>query len=335
MTDHIDTAPAQLKRVEGADDASLAGRWRYANAIASAGNLVPAGLHEVPTDDHGRVLLNRDGSPVAPRPAPGKIMVVTEVARMLGFHPLAGLMGVNIIDGRPTISPALMSAKVREAGHRLRVGVTGTIGNLDLVGWATLTRDDDPDYEYRVEWSLADAEQAGLGQIIDGKWTSEKEGWRMYPRSMLKARAIAEVCREAAEDCLMGAAYIPDELGAATNEQGEYQSAPQKPTSSQDWEGRIAALASLDEAYVLREELRHHADYTAPLWGQLMARVGMLTTQVVEPEPEEEPAAGTEEPAVEAEVDDVEPIEAEVVHQDSTPKPRPPFNPAALGGRRA
>jgi hypothetical protein len=274
-------APRALVRAEGADDGSIKGRWDYSLALSKAGDVIPESLWAP--------VRNQDGTMSPPQPSPGKIMAVTEIARMLGMHPIAGIMGIHIIEKRPSISAALMSARIRNAGHRLRVGSYGSVGDLSLTGWATLTRKDDPDFEYRVEWDLHEAAAAGLGTITGGKWGASKNNWRQHPRRMLKARAISEVCREAAEDELLGAAYIPDELGADTDEDG----APVGPAApTRDWEADIAGLRTIDAAAILREELRVAPDYSAALWGMLLARYGVLVAEqdaAEAPHPDDEP----------------------------------------------
>ena len=47
---------------------------------------------------------------------------------------------------------------------------------------------------------------------------------QQYPRQMLRARAITEVCRQGASDALAGTVYTPEEL-----EPTPAQNAPQKP----------------------------------------------------------------------------------------------------------
>src|SRR3954454_4478080 len=119
--------------------ASLSERKEYAQAIARAGDLLPKGLLEEATDDNGRTYM---------RPSAGKVLLIAETGNMLGIHPIAALNGVNVIEGKPTISPALMSALVRRAGHKLRVTTAGTIEGGDFQASATLIRADDPHHPY-------------------------------------------------------------------------------------------------------------------------------------------------------------------------------------------
>lgn len=175
-------------------ESSLDERMRYAQTIASAGALIPTGLFE-------------NGAP-----SPGKVLLVMETGAMLGIHPVAALQGVHVIEGKATLSPALMSAVVRRAGHVLRVETLGSVADATFTATATLIRNDDPDHPFVVSWNLERAKRAGL---------AGKGPWNKYFEAMAKARAISEVCREGATDALMGVGYVPEELGADVTEAGE------------------------------------------------------------------------------------------------------------------
>lgn len=138
--------------------------------------------------------------PKAYQKQPANLLLAMETAEALGIPTMTAISSIHVIDGRASMSAGLMSALVRRAGHRLRV--TGD----DTRAVAELIRADDPDYTYRCEWTLDRAKAAGL---------LGKGVWKTYPAAMLKARAISEVCRDAAQECLSGMAYTPEELGAA------------------------------------------------------------------------------------------------------------------------
>lgn len=179
-------------------------RWQYAQALCSAGDLLPKAL----------------------RNNAAKVFYAFEVGSMLGLHPVAALQGVNVIEGKPTLSPELMSGVVRRAGHKLRVTVEGQLADLSLQATAVLIRHDDPDFEFTATWTISKAQQAGLLTVVDGAIRARSERglplpWEKYTAAMLKARAIGEVCREGAADALMGVSYIPEELGGLVNEAGE------------------------------------------------------------------------------------------------------------------
>lgn len=190
---------SELVRQDSYAASPLQTRMQYAGTLAHAGDLIPTGLR------------------TQGQPSQGKILLVMETGAMLGIHPVAALQGVHVIEGKATISPALMSALVRRAGHTLRIRMTGSFGNADgdLKATATLIRSDDPENPFEVTWDIPRAKRASL---IPGKSGS---AWAKYPEAMLKARAISEVCREGATDVLMGVGYVPEEMGANVNEAGE------------------------------------------------------------------------------------------------------------------
>lgn len=134
--------------------------------------------------------------PQAYRQQPANVLLIVEQAEALGIPFASALNGIHVIDGKPTISPALMSGLVRRAGHKLRV-----TGN-DTRAVAEIVRADDPDFTFRSEWTLERAKQAGL---------AGRGQWSKYPAAMLKARAISEVCRDACQEVLAGV-YTTEEL---------------------------------------------------------------------------------------------------------------------------
>ena len=188
---------SELVRQDSYAASPLESRMQYAGTLAHAGDLIPSGLR------------------TQGQPSQGKILLVMETGAMLGIHPVAALQGVHVIEGRATISPALMSALVRRAGHTLRVKTTGSVQAGDIRATAVLIRQDDPDNPFEVAWDLDRAKRAGLLPAKSGS------AWSKYQEAMLKARAISEVCREGATDVLMGVGYVPEEMGAEVNESGE------------------------------------------------------------------------------------------------------------------
>lgn len=197
--------------------ASLGERKEYARALAAAGSLLPKGLME----------RNERGMDV---PSPGKILLIAETGNMLSIHPVAAIQGINVIEGQPTLSPALMSALVRRAGHKLRVRQEGVLEDNTFRVTVEIIRRDDPDFTYRAVWTMDRAARAGLvkWEQKDGRWKATARSqkgnplpWESYSEAMLTSRAIGECSRMAAEDVLLGIHYTPEELGAVVNEAGE------------------------------------------------------------------------------------------------------------------
>lgn len=152
--------------------------------------------------DYARFLAKADLLPRAYQDKPANLLYAIEYGAMLGLPPIAAIVGIHVIDGKPTMSAGLMAAKVRQAGHRIRIQSTGE--GDQAKARCTITRSDDPDFEYSATWTMERAKTAGL---------LGKTNWRQHPIQMLKNRATSECCRDACQEVLLGIHYIPDELG--------------------------------------------------------------------------------------------------------------------------
>ncbi|URM87303.1 RecT-like ssDNA binding protein [Microbacterium phage Antuna] len=198
----------EIATIDSYARASLEERRNYAATIAQAGALL--------------------SQSVRAQGAPG-VFLMAETGAMLGIHPIAALQGIHVIDGKPTLSANLLSALVRRAGHRLRVMTKGDWNAGTFVARAELTRADDPDHTFVVEWSKHRAEAANL--------LGKRGPWQQYPEAMCKSRAITEVIREGASDVTLVPAYTPEELGANVTAEGEpidlQQHQPTPPTPTQ------------------------------------------------------------------------------------------------------
>lgn len=141
-----------------------------------------------------------DMLPAAYRRKPANVLLAMEYGDAFGFAPVQAMTLIHVIDGKPSMSAQGIGGLVRRAGHRFRVW----FDNERQVAVATVVRADDPDFEFRSEWSHARAQAAGL---------TNKQVWKAYPINMLKARATTEVARDACPEILFGAGYTAEELG--------------------------------------------------------------------------------------------------------------------------
>lgn len=164
--------------------------------------------------EHAKIVAQSSLIPAEYRGKPADIVWAMDIGDALGVPYTQVMQSMVVARGKMTMSADLMGAVVRRAGHRLRLREDG-----DSVT-ATLIRADDPDYEFTVTWDKSKAQAAGL-------WGS-RGPWQQYPRQMLRARAITEVCRQGASDALAGTVYTPEELESAPA-----QNAPQKPAQQQ------------------------------------------------------------------------------------------------------
>jgi hypothetical protein len=173
-----------VERYEGPSRGAFAERFRYAEALAAA-----------------------DILPAAYKRKPANVLVAIEYGTDLGVSPLTAMSHVHVINGKPTVSAELMRAMVHVAGHRFRV-----IESTSEVATVEVERSDDRDFPTRVSFSMADAERAGL---------LGSASWQKYPAAMLSARATSAVVRLACPEVVMGVGYVPEELGAVVDEDGE------------------------------------------------------------------------------------------------------------------
>ena len=154
---------------------------------------------------YARALAESGLLPDSYRGRPANILWAVEYGEMLGLSTMAAITGVHVIKGKPTASAGLISALVRRAGHKLRVRGDAQSATCQII------RSDDPKYTFEVTFTLDDAKTA---ELLD------KDNWKHFGPSMLKARAITQCARDACEEALFGLHYTPEELGANVDEDG-------------------------------------------------------------------------------------------------------------------
>lgn len=152
--------------------------------------------------------------PAQYRRQPANLLFACEYADALGISRIHALTSIHVIDGKPSASAELMAAKVRAAGHKLRISGDDTFAKVQLI------RHDDPDYTFEVTWTLDRAHTAGLVEKKGGNW-------KKYPAAMLRARAISEIVRMAASDVMAGVVYVPEELSEVVDQNGNPAAPPQ------------------------------------------------------------------------------------------------------------
>jgi hypothetical protein len=146
------------------------------------------------------VIANTEMVPSGLRSKPDAVCAVILYGHELGLGPMQSLNTINIIGGRPSLSPEGMRALVLSAGHRIRVS------GDDESATAQCHRREWPADEWTSHtFTMADAQRADLV----GKPGSS---WKKYPRAMLMARATSEACRADFSDVIRGLSYTTDEV---------------------------------------------------------------------------------------------------------------------------
>lgn len=134
--------------------------------------------------------------PSALRGKPESVLACMLAGNELGLPLMTSLSKIHVVDGRPGLAAETMRALVLSAGHELWIeeksNTAVTVGGK---------RAGSP-REQRVTWTLDDARAAGL---------AAKDNWKKYPRAMLTARAMAELCRDLFPD-VIGGLYAVEEL---------------------------------------------------------------------------------------------------------------------------
>ena len=137
--------------------------------------------------------------------SPEAAMAIILTGRELGIGPMAALNNINIIQGKPTLSPQLMLAMANGTGQvedvKIDAGTDGAIVTVKRRGRSP----------YTTTFGPKEAKAMGL----DGKDNYKKQAATMY-----QWRAVAANLRITFPDVIMGM-YTPDEMGATVTPDGE------------------------------------------------------------------------------------------------------------------
>jgi hypothetical protein len=135
--------------------------------------------------------------PTPLRGKPGDVLVVLMKGRELGLSPMQALSSIHVIEGKAVVSADMLVAlclsrpdvcvsfEVIETSDKRAVYETQRKGRQPK----------------RLEWTLAQAQQAGL---------TSKHNWKAYPAAMLRARCAAALARIVYPELTAGI-YTPDE----------------------------------------------------------------------------------------------------------------------------
>lgn len=157
----------------------------------------------------GSTLVKSGLLPAGIKSAEAAVVIILK-GRELGLPPMQALSHVHVVNGKPTLSAEVMLAMALQRGHR--VVVAESTNERATVKGQRLEWPGQYGPEQSLTFSMEDARTAG----VTGNPT-----WKKYPAAMLRARAISAFMRMFAPDVLMGASYVPEELGAEVNEDGE------------------------------------------------------------------------------------------------------------------
>lgn len=117
-------------------------------------------------------------------------------ARDLGIAPFKAINGgFYVVNGKISMSTALMSDRIRKEGHSVKV-TEWTADKCIIIG----IRKDNGD-SVKVDYTMQDAQLAGL---------TNSPTWKKFPKNMLYNRAMSTLARVLFSD-VVGACYSEDE----------------------------------------------------------------------------------------------------------------------------
>ncbi len=127
--------------------------------------------------------------------------------RELGVPFIQAISGINIIQGKPTVSSELMLGLIFKNCPGAKIQYVQN----DNKGCAIrAARPGQPPSTF--SFTMDDASLAGV---------LSKDNWRKFPAAMLRARCISAMARALFPDAIMGCSYTPEELGAVVDDDGE------------------------------------------------------------------------------------------------------------------
>ena len=146
--------------------------------------------------------------PAAYRNRSADVVAAGLAGQAFGWDLMTSLRNYHVIEGTASLRPEAMLGLVRRAGHSVTLTIEN--GNDGRQAVAHGKRADTGD-EHTATFSQTDAARAGL---------AKKKNWEQYLDSMLTWRAVSALCRVLFPDVVLGAGYVPEEIGGDVDSTG-------------------------------------------------------------------------------------------------------------------
>jgi len=127
---------------------------------------------------------------------PHDILILLQQGRELDIPPLQAINGINIIQGKPTISPQLMLGLIYRKAPEASIEIVCKENSV------TVTMKRKGGKPYSTTWDMARAAKMQL---------TKKDNWVKQPMTMLKWRAVSDAARVVFPDIISGL-YTPEEF---------------------------------------------------------------------------------------------------------------------------
>lgn len=141
--------------------------------------------------------------PVSIKGKKDDIFAILVMGAEIGIKPMQALQSINVIQGKPTISPSLMMAMIRGRLPNCVIDIKQNEAAKSVTCKTARSKEDLSDgLFYEAVWDMARAERMGL---------TIKDNYIKQAKTMLTWRAVAESCRMTFPDIIMGL-YAPEEF---------------------------------------------------------------------------------------------------------------------------
>lgn len=175
---------------------------------------------------------------------PEQAIAIILTGRELGIGTMAALNTINVIQGKPTISPQLMLALIERSGQLENIEIEPNDAQSIRCTMKRKGRSAHTEF-------FGQAEAQALQ--LSGKDNYKKQAFTMY-----RWRAVAACARVVFPDVILGL-YTPDEMGATVDEDGEIVTPPKPSVTT-----FRAPTAPTVEADVSHYEEQHDATTGTP-----------------------------------------------------------------------
>ena len=143
---------------------------------------------------------------------PEQAMAIMLKGYKLGLSLTASFEFVQVVEGKPTLSPRGCLALLQQSPVCKRIAIEDKVDANGAPLSCTVTMERDNGFSYTVEYSMEDAERAGL--------VKPRSGWEKYPANMLRWRAVG-FCADVVFPDVIGGMKRADELGAEISPDGD------------------------------------------------------------------------------------------------------------------
>jgi hypothetical protein len=141
--------------------------------------------------------------PVSIQGKPEDIFAILVMGAEIGIKPMQALNSINVIQGKPTISPQLMMAMIRGKLPGCIIDIKQNPATETVTCKTARSKEDlEAGLFYEAAWDMLRADKMGL---------SMKDNYKKQAKTMLTWRAVAESCRMTFPDIIMGL-YVPEEF---------------------------------------------------------------------------------------------------------------------------